>query len=261
LPANPVLELTARALRDHATVVDHRDLVGELICLLEVLGGEQQRRAAADELAYDRPDLIAAARIQAGRGLVQEQHTRAGKQARCEVETSPHPAGVRARRTVGRVSQVKALEQLVRPPARIRGREVEQRSEHLQVLPARQHLVDGRELTGQPQELAHSRGVPDDIVAKDLGPTGVRSEQRGQYPDEGCLPSAVRSEQPEDRGLLDIQVDPGKGRGRAKAFDHTLDMNRRISHRSRSKDDRHDRPISSSSPTAPRPALGSPGRQ
>jgi hypothetical protein len=91
-------------------VVDHRDLLGELISLLEVLRGEQQRRPIADELAHDRPDLIAATRIQPGRRLVQEQHARARQQTRCEVETPPHPAGVRAGRTVGGVSQVEALE-------------------------------------------------------------------------------------------------------------------------------------------------------
>ena len=237
LPADPVLELAPRALRDHPTVVDHGDLLGELICLLEVLGGEQKRRPLADELAHDRPDLVAAARIQPGRRLVQEQHARAGQQARREVETSPHPTGVRARRAVGGVSQVEALEQLVRPPASLRGREVEQAPEHLEVLPAGQHLVDRRELAGQPQQLPHPRGVVDDVAAKHLGPSGVRSEQRGQHPDEGRLPRAVRSEQPKDRGLLDIQVDPSKRRGRPKALDHTLDMDSRIRHHSLSEND------------------------
>ena len=148
LPTDPVLELAPRALSDHPTVVDHGDLLGELICLLEVLRGEQKRGPLADELAHDRPDLIAAARIQPRRRLVQEQHARAGQQARGEVETSPHPTGVRARRAVGGVRQVEALEQLVRTPASIRGREIEQSPEHLKVLPASQHLVDRRELPG-----------------------------------------------------------------------------------------------------------------
>ena len=63
LPADPVLELAPGALGDHPTVVDHSDLVRELICLLEVLGRQQKRRPLAHELAHDRPDLIAAARI------------------------------------------------------------------------------------------------------------------------------------------------------------------------------------------------------
>ncbi len=63
---------------------------------------------------------------------------------------------------------------------------------------------------------------------------GVRSEQRGQHPDKRRLPRAVRSQQPKDRALLDIQVDPSKRRRRPEALDHTLDMNSRIRHHSRS---------------------------
>ena len=39
--------------RDHPAVVDHRDPVGELVGLLEVLGGQQQRRPLAHQLAHD----------------------------------------------------------------------------------------------------------------------------------------------------------------------------------------------------------------
>src|SRR5262249_31576838 len=77
LAADAVLELAAGALRDHLSVVDDRDLIGELVGLLQVLGGEQQRRPLADKLAHGLPDLDAAAGIQAGGGLVQEQNARA----------------------------------------------------------------------------------------------------------------------------------------------------------------------------------------
>ena len=150
LAADAVLELASGALGDHSPVIDDGDLVGELICLLEVLRGEQKRGPVADELAHSRPDLNAAARIEPRRRLVQEQHPGAGQQARCEVETSPHPTGVRARETVGGISQVEALEQRGRPPASICGREVKQASEHLEVLAAGKHLVNRRELTGEP---------------------------------------------------------------------------------------------------------------
>ena len=63
---------------DHPPVVDHRDPVGELVGLLQVLGGQQDRRALAPQLAHDRPDLVAAARVEAGGRLVQEEHPRAG---------------------------------------------------------------------------------------------------------------------------------------------------------------------------------------
>src|SRR5205823_1748585 len=44
LPADAVLELASGALGDYPPVIDHRDPIGELVSLLEVLGGEQDRR-------------------------------------------------------------------------------------------------------------------------------------------------------------------------------------------------------------------------
>ncbi len=150
LSADAILQLVAGALSDHAAVVDHRDPVGELVGLLEVLRREQERRSFADELPHDHPDLVAAARIEAGRGLVEKQDPRAREQARGEVEPAAHPAGIGAGRAVGGVGEFEALEQLARARRRasIR-REVEQATEHLQVLPPAENLIDGGELSGE----------------------------------------------------------------------------------------------------------------
>ena len=48
-PPTRSLSSSRRALGDHPPVVDDRDAVGELVGLLEVLGGEQHRRAVVDE--------------------------------------------------------------------------------------------------------------------------------------------------------------------------------------------------------------------
>ena len=81
----------------------------------------------------------------------------------------------------------------------------------------------------------------DDVAAKHLRPTSVRSKQRRQHPDKRRLPRAVRPQQAKDRSLLDIQIDPSKRRRRPKTLDHTLDMHRRISHHSHSEMTRADR--------------------
>src|SRR5436190_139414 len=57
LAADAVLELAAGALCDHLSVVDDRNLIGELVGLLQVLGSEQQRGPFADKLAHCLPDL------------------------------------------------------------------------------------------------------------------------------------------------------------------------------------------------------------
>ena len=81
LPSNLVLQLVSCALGDDLPVVDDSDPVCELVSLLEVLSGQQQRRALANELPHGRPNLVAAAGIEPSRGLVEEQNARARKQA------------------------------------------------------------------------------------------------------------------------------------------------------------------------------------
>src|SRR5690606_32086936 len=63
------LQLVGRALGDGRAGVDHHDVVGELLGLFEVLRGEQQGGAAADEIGDDAPQFVAAARVEAGGGL------------------------------------------------------------------------------------------------------------------------------------------------------------------------------------------------
>src|SRR5207245_7108387 len=92
LPADTVLELVAGPLRDHAAVVDHGDLVRELIRLLEVLRRQQDRRPLAAQVADDRPDHVATPRIETRRRLVEEEYARLRKQARREVEPPSHAA-------------------------------------------------------------------------------------------------------------------------------------------------------------------------
>jgi hypothetical protein len=102
----------------------------------------------------------------------------------------------------------------------------------LEVLSAGQDLVDRCKLTRKCDDFPHPGGIVDDVAAKHLGPSGVRSHQRGQDPNEGRLPGTVRSEQPKDPALLEIQVDSGKRRRRPKPLDDPLDVNSRIRHHS-----------------------------
>ena len=91
----------------------------ELVGLLEVLRREQQRGAVADELAQHVPELDAAARVEAGRRLVEEEHRRRRDQADREVEPPTHAAGVGLDDPVGGVREREPLEQVVGRRARI----------------------------------------------------------------------------------------------------------------------------------------------
>ena len=65
----------------------------------------------------------------------------------------------------------------------------------------------------------------DDVVTEDLRPPGVGREQRGEHPDERCLPGAIRAEQSEHLALLNVEVHPGERDGRAEVLRHALNMN------------------------------------
>ena len=83
--ANAVLQLIGGACRDDLSLVDDDDLVGELVGLLEVLRGEQQRGTTSHQRADDVPHPVAAARVETGRGLVEEQHLRCRDEAARQV--------------------------------------------------------------------------------------------------------------------------------------------------------------------------------
>ncbi len=63
--ADVALELVGGAERDHLPVVDHRDAIRQAVGLVEVLGGQEQRRAVVDELGDELPEVDARARVEA----------------------------------------------------------------------------------------------------------------------------------------------------------------------------------------------------
>jgi hypothetical protein len=114
--ADAVLELGGGALAGEPAVVDDRDPAGELVGLLQVLSGQQHRGAIGGEVADQRPQVVAAGGIQAGGGLVQEQHAWAPDQGGGQVQAAAHPAGVGLDLPVRHAIQVDALEDVAGTP-------------------------------------------------------------------------------------------------------------------------------------------------
>ena len=111
--ADASLQLLRRAVGNGLAVIEHDDVVGHPIGLLEVLRGEDDGGAAADEVGEHLPQVAAAARIEAGGGLVEEQHLGAAHQAGSDVETATHAAGVGLHQRRREVGEIELLEQLV----------------------------------------------------------------------------------------------------------------------------------------------------
>src|SRR5258708_34751493 len=69
---NQALEIVGSPLGNQLPLIENRDPVGELVCLIQVLRGEQDRDAASYEVADDLPHGLAAARVQASGRLVEK---------------------------------------------------------------------------------------------------------------------------------------------------------------------------------------------
>ena len=109
----------------------------------------------------------AAADVETRRRLVEEEDGRAGDERGGEVEAAAHAARVGAHEPVAGLGQVEGGEQLACALARGAAAEVVEPADHLEVLEARQVLVDGRVLAGEADPLAHLRCVADDVEAGD----------------------------------------------------------------------------------------------
>ena len=140
-------------------VVDDDDVVGQPFGFLEVLGGEDHGGAAVDEGVQHRPQLVAAARVEAGGGLVEEQHFGVADEGGGQVEPTAHSPRVAGHHTVGGVGEGQVVEQLGRPGGRLATGELVQLTEHHEVLPAGEQRVHGGVLGGEADAAADLGGL------------------------------------------------------------------------------------------------------
>jgi hypothetical protein len=184
------LERGRRVVGDHPAAVDHRDALGQAVGLLQVLGGEQYGGALGHELADHLPQLAPALQIQAGGGLVQEQHRRARHQRGGHVQAAPHAAGVGPHRPVGRLGEAEPLQQLARSDPDLPAGHLGEPADQPQVLLTRQVGIDRRVLASQAEAVADRDRVAGHVDAQHLGTPAV-GEQDGREDADGpwsCRP-------------------------------------------------------------------------
>ena len=185
LAADAVLELVGRALGDDAAVVDDRDPVGEAVGLVEVLRRQQHGRAAGDERPRWLPEPEPAARVEAGGRLVEEEHRRAGDERGGEVEPAAHAARVGRGRAARPASARSKRSSSSRAALAGRsGAEVVEAADHLEVLEAREVLVDRRVLAGEADPLAQLRRRRGRRRAR----RRARCRRRARAASSGCAP-------------------------------------------------------------------------
>ncbi len=205
------LQLRRSSFGDHSPVVDDRQLAGEAVGLFEVLGGEEDGGAAVDQALDHLPQVVAALGVEAGGGLVEEQHGGSRHQGGSQVEAPPHAAGVRLEWPIAGVAELELFEQIVSSADhRLLGQVVEP-SHHGQVLPTGEVLVDGGILPGQPDHGADERGFSRDVMTEDPCHSAVGLQDGGEDADGRGLAGTVGSQQTEDRPFFDGEADPVEG--------------------------------------------------
>lgn len=203
-------QLAGGAFGGDPAVVEDRDVVGEFVGLVQVLGGEEDGDAAGDELADDAPHGVAAAWVEAGGRLVEEDDPRVADQRHGDVETALHPAGVGGGGLLRRLHQVEALQEFGGDPPPLALGEVVQVRHEEHVLLAGDQTVHGGELPGDTDRGPYGLRFGGQVVAADadVAGAGVGGDEGGEDLDDGGLAGAVRAEQCEDGACRDAQVDP-----------------------------------------------------
>ena len=192
--------------------VDDRDVVRDLLDLVEEVRREEDGHAVLDEPADHLAELVNPGRVEPVRGLVQDQELGIGKQARGRREPLAHAEGVALHAIVRPVGQSDAVEHLsiraCASPARCGDRQ-----------------VLGRSGTGgsvaPPRSRRRARvplASPRDRRAQKTHRACTRPREPEQQPNERRLPGAVRPEEPERAATGNCEVEIRERRALSNRF-------------------------------------------
>ena len=180
-------------------MVDHGDLRGQPVGLVEILRRQEHGRSIGDEPLDRLPELQTAARVETGRGLIEEEDGRLGDERGREIEPAAHAPGVGLGRPARRVEQFKALQQLMPAPLGLGTTLAIQASDHREVLKPGEVFVDRRILAGESDPLTQPCCVADNIKAGHLCGSGIGAQKRRQDADDRRLAGTVGTEQAKHR--------------------------------------------------------------
>ena len=201
-------QLAAGPLADDLAVVDEGDPVAELLGLLQVVRGQQDRRPLLVDSLHVVPELEPQLDVDPGGRLVEDQQPRPVHQRPGQDQPPLHPAGERAGAFVALLGQREGLEQLLGALAPLALGHPEVAGVVVERLLDGEEPVEVELLRGQPDRLARLAVVVDRVVAEDLDRAPGRLRQAGRAVDQGRLAGAVGPEQPEELPRLDLAARP-----------------------------------------------------
>ena len=135
-------ELARRALGHDLRLVHHHEVVAQLLRLVHVVGGDDERRPAALQLVEPLPEEVPRLRVEAGGRLVEDDELRLVDERAGDREAPLHAAGQRLDLVLRALVELDELEQLVGPLVGDVARDVEVARVHLEVLAHRELGVE-----------------------------------------------------------------------------------------------------------------------
>ena len=217
-------EVGRLAAADDLAVRHQRHLVGEPLGLLDVMRGHQDRGPLGPQRVDQGPELGADLRIEADRGLVEQQERRVVGESARQQEAPAHPARQLVDRVVPasvepgeRQSAVHRGAHVLDPvEPREHGQVVLHGHVHVEVVELRHHAHLGACLLRLTRQLVAEDG---DLALVRDGLAGEHSHGRG-------LAGAVGSEQAEADARGHLEVQPIHGGDRPKALHHPMHFDR-----------------------------------
>src|SRR2546425_6843661 len=186
-----------------AALVHDQQVVREDLRFVEVVRGQENRRALPRELPQHVPDRTPAEGIQADRGLVEEQHLRVRDHGHRDDETLTKTAGQVRCELVAVLPQAEVLHDLLSSFAGLGSRLPADETEVEDVVVGRQEHLRPRLLRHHGDVRADRLRLGEHVVAEDGCAADGGLELGGEDSQEGRLPRAVAAEQAEDFALLD----------------------------------------------------------
>lgn len=210
--AEPALEGAGRVVRDHPAVVDHDDPAGERVGLVEVVGGEHDGAAGVGvQASYEVLEVRAVLRVEAGRGLVEEQHLRQVHEPHRDVEAAALPAGERRHRPVRDGGEVEVDDELLGPAPGVRAGQAVGASLADQLVATELSVPGAVALADEADRPTYVALAGHDVVAgHERGARGGWDE-RGEHPERGRLACSVGAEEGDELALPDLEVEAADG--------------------------------------------------
>ncbi|GAB4007892.1 hypothetical protein GCM10029992_62820 [Glycomyces albus] len=192
---------------DPALVHDH-EAVAELLGLVHVVGGQQDRHALLLELEQALPHQVAGLRVQAGGGLVEEDQVGLVDQGPGDGQAALHAAGEVVDLVVRAARELHELEQFGRAGPGLAPLDAEVPGVDGEVLEDREHVVEGVVLRHDAEAGADGRPVAARVEAEDLDLAAGGLGDAADHPHGGGLAGAVGAEEAECLSSPDLEVDP-----------------------------------------------------